>query len=184
MPPAQKLISGQRRCCGGVARGGSICRLVSAVSDTSCRCSVSSSCWTDSDRRAEYCDDRVCISACLSVSISSPDIHIRSLPDFLCTWHTYGRGSVLLGWRRDTLLTSGLMYYMIFAHNPRQLSVVAQIKKPSPLGLGSRRLYILCWRELAGAGYCRQCRRRPAILLLQLWQGCQVCVKISAQRLP
>jgi len=34
----------------------------------------------------------------------------------------------------------------------------------------------------AGAGYCRQCRRRPAILLLQLWQGCQVCVKISAQR--
>ena len=35
--------------------------------------------------------------------------------------------------------------------------------------------------SLAGAGYCRQCRRRPAILLLQLWQGCQVCVKISAQ---
>ena len=38
--------------------------------------------------------------------------------------------------------------------------------------------------SLAGAGYCRQCRRRPAILPLQLWQGCQVCVKISAQRLP
>ena len=38
--------------------------------------------------------------------------------------------------------------------------------------------------SLAGAGYCRQCRRRPAILPLQLWQGCQDCVKISAQRLP
>ena len=38
--------------------------------------------------------------------------------------------------------------------------------------------------SFAGAGYCRQCRRRPAILPLQLWQGCQVCVKISAQRLP
>ena len=38
--------------------------------------------------------------------------------------------------------------------------------------------------SLAGAGYCRQCRRRPAILPLQLWQSCQVCVKISAQRLP
>ena len=38
--------------------------------------------------------------------------------------------------------------------------------------------------SLAGADYCRQCRRRPAILLLQLWQGCQGCVKISAQRLP
>ena len=40
--------------------------------------------------------------------------------------------------------------------------------------------------SLAGAGCCRQCRRRPAraILPLQLWQGCHVCVKISAQRLP
>jgi len=38
--------------------------------------------------------------------------------------------------------------------------------------------------SLAGANYCRQCRRRPAILQLQLWQGCQGCVKISAQRLP
>ena len=38
--------------------------------------------------------------------------------------------------------------------------------------------------SLAGAGYCRQCRRRPAILPLQLRQGCQVSVKISAQRLP
>ena len=38
--------------------------------------------------------------------------------------------------------------------------------------------------SLAGASYCRQCRRRPAILPLQLRQGCQVCVKISAQRLP
>ena len=38
--------------------------------------------------------------------------------------------------------------------------------------------------SLAGAGYWRQCRRRPAILPLQLWQGCQGCVKISAQRLP
>ena len=38
--------------------------------------------------------------------------------------------------------------------------------------------------SLAGAGYCRQFRRRPAILPLQLRQGCQVCVKIFAQRLP
>ena len=35
--------------------------------------------------------------------------------------------------------------------------------------------------SLAGAGYCRQCRRRPAILPLQLWQGCHVCVKRVAQ---
>ena len=35
-------------------------------------------------------------------------------------------------------------------------------------GSGPRRLYILCWSG------------RPAILPLQLWQGCQVCVKLSA----
>ena len=49
-----------------------------------------------------------------------------------------------------------------------------------------RRLYIIFYAggSLAGAGYCRQCRRRLAILPLQLRQGCQVCVKISAQQLP
>jgi len=36
--------------------------------------------------------------------------------------------------------------------------------------------------SLAVTGYCWQCRRRPAILLLQLWQSFQVCVEISAQR--
>ena len=36
----------------------------------------------------------------------------------------------------------------------------------------------------AQLGYCRQCRRRPAILLLQLWQGCRAYVNMSAQRLP
>ena len=29
--------------------------------------------------------------------------------------------------------------------------------------------------SLAGASYCRQCRRRPAILQHQLWQRCQLC---------
>jgi len=36
----------------------------------------------------------------------------------------------------------------------------------------------------AGVAYSQQCRQRTAILLLQLWQGCQVCVKICAQLPP
>ena len=32
--------------------------------------------------------------------------------------------------------------------------------------------------------YSPRCRQRAAILLLQLWQGCQVCLKISAQLPP
>ena len=32
--------------------------------------------------------------------------------------------------------------------------------------------------------YSPQCRQRTAILLLQLWQGCQICVKITAQLPP
>ena len=42
-------------------------------------------------REAKYCDDRVCLSVCLSTSIS-PELHVRSLPDFV-TLVTYDRGS-------------------------------------------------------------------------------------------
>ena len=53
------------------------------------------------------------------------------------------------------------------------------------LRVGARQGYIFyAGGSLAGAGYCRQCRRQPVILLLQLWQAYQVCVKISAQRPP
>ena len=42
-----------------------------------------------SDRGAEYCDERVCLSVCLSLSVSvclsaiiSPELHVRSSPTF------------------------------------------------------------------------------------------------------
>jgi len=50
---------------------------------------------------------------------------------------TYGRGSVLL-WRRcDTLCTSGFVDDVILAHKPRQLNVAAQ--PTCSLGLGYKR---------------------------------------------
>jgi len=52
---------------------------------------------------------------------------------------TYGRGSVLL-WRRcDTLCTSGFVDDVILVHKPRQLNVAAQLIEAQPtcsLGLG------------------------------------------------
>jgi len=55
---------------------------------------------------------------------------------------TYGRGSVLL-WRRcDTLCTSGFVDDVILAHKPRQLNVAAQLMEAQPtcsLGLGYKR---------------------------------------------
>ena len=47
-----------------------------------------------------------------------------------------------------------------------------------------RRYIFYAGGSLAGAGYCRQCRRRPAILLLQGNMYCQGCVEFSAQRPP
>jgi len=40
---------------------------------------------------------------------------------------TYGRGSVLLRWRCDTLCTSGFMDDVILANKPRQLNAAAQL---------------------------------------------------------
>ena len=65
----------------------------------------------------------------------------------------------------------------------KRLRVPSQMTSVFPL-FNPRRYIFYAGGSLAGAGYCRQCRRRPAILLPQLWQGCQVCVKISAQRPP
>jgi len=61
------------------------------------------------DREAEYCDEPVCLSVlcvCLSAIISS-ELHDRSLPFFVHV--TYGRGSVLVWRRSDTLCTSGII---------------------------------------------------------------------------
>ena len=55
------------------------------------------------DSEAEYCDDRVCLSASISPELQS------DLTDFCaCYLHMYVRGLVLLWRRRDTLCTSGL----------------------------------------------------------------------------
>jgi len=94
------------------------------------------------DRGAEYCDERVClcVSVCLSAIISS-ELHVRSSPIFVHV--AYGRGSVLLWRRSDTLCTSDFMDDIIFAHKPikvarRRRPTVAQCTRS--LGLG----YKLC----------------------------------------
>ena len=50
---------------------------------------------------AKYCDDRVCLSVCLSASIS-PELHVRSSLIFMHV--TYVRGSVLL-WKRTLCIS-------------------------------------------------------------------------------
>jgi len=63
----------------------------------------------------------VCVCVC-------PLTYLRnytSLPIFVHV--TYGRGSVLLWRRRDTLCTSGFVDDVVLAHRPRQLNVAAQL---------------------------------------------------------
>ena len=48
----------------------------------------------------------------------------------------YGRGSVLLWRRSDTLLTSGFIDSVISAHKPRLLGVAAQLKRSAHAALG------------------------------------------------
>jgi len=63
------------------------------------------------------------------------------------------------------------------------VSLVSSSKWPDFVALlGNRVMYVdKIHRDYTETGVNPQCRQRTAILLLQQWQGCQVCVKISAQ---
>ena len=67
------------------------------------------------NRGAEYCDERVCLSVCLSVR---DHIFGTTSPIFTKFFVrvTFGRGSVLLRRRSDTLRISGFVDDVIFAH--------------------------------------------------------------------
>ena len=75
----------------------------------------------------------LCVCVCLS-AIISPELHVRSSPDFVHV--TCRRGSVLLLRRIDTLCTSGYMDDVIFDHKPRLLDVAAQLKRSAHAALG------------------------------------------------
>jgi len=78
----------------------------------------------------------VCLSVCVFVC---PRSHLRNFTSDLhqISAHvTYGRGSVLIWRRDDTLCTSGFMDDIIFAYNPRLLDVPAQLKRSAHAALG------------------------------------------------
>jgi len=87
------------------------------------------------DKGAEYCDERVCLSECLSVR---DHIFGTTRPIFtnFFTHVTCGRGSVLLWRRSDMLGTSGFMDDVTLAHKPRLLDVATQLKRSAHAALG------------------------------------------------
>jgi len=77
----------------------------------------------------------MCVSVCLCVcpfAIISSELHIQSS----LISYAYGRGSVLLSRRSDTLRTSDFTDDVIFAHKPRLPDVAAQLKRSAHAGLG------------------------------------------------
>jgi len=77
----------------------------------------------------------VCLCVCVCVfAIISSELHVRSSPIFVHV--IYGRGSVIRWRRSDALCTSGFMHDVIFAHKPRLLNVVAQLKRSAHAALG------------------------------------------------
>jgi len=78
------------------------------------------------------------VSACLCLSVRDR-IFGTTRPifaNFSAVHVTYGRGSVLLWRRSDTLCTSGFMDDVIFAHKQRLLDVAAQLKRIAHAALG------------------------------------------------
>jgi len=77
---------------------------------------------------AKYCDEHVCV--CLSVCLSprtSPEPHSRSL--YCCVCCLYGRGSVLLRGRCDTLCTSGSVDDIMFSSTMSRIAVLILLRK-------------------------------------------------------
>ena len=71
----------------------------------------------------------VCLSA-----ITSSELHVPSSSIF--AYVTYGRGSVFLWRRSDTLCTSGFIDDVIFARKPRLLVIAAQLRRSAHSALG------------------------------------------------
>ena len=91
------------------------------------------------DREGEYCDEHVCLSVCLHLSVHDHIFGtIRPIFTklFVGVTYGYGRASVLFWQRSDTLCTSGFMDDVIFAHKPRLLDVAAQLKRSAHTALG------------------------------------------------
>jgi len=85
----------------------------------------------------------VCVSLCVCLSVRDHSFGpTRAIFTKLFAHVTYGRSSVLLWRRSDMLCTSGFMYDVIFAHEPRSLDVSrpAEAQCTRSLGLG----YKLC----------------------------------------
>ena len=81
----------------------------------------------------------VCLSVCVPVCLYVRNhIFITTSPIFTKNFvHvTYGRGSVLLWQRSDTLCMSGFVDDVKFAHKLRLLDVAAQLKRNAHAALG------------------------------------------------
>ena len=80
----------------------------------------------------------VCVFVCLSVDDRIYHIfrNTRSIFTKIFVHVTYGRGSVILWRRSDTLCTSVFMDDVTFGHKPRLLDVAAQLKCSTHAALG------------------------------------------------
>jgi len=99
-------------------------------------CDSEVSCYSVPDSGAEYCDERVCLSVCVCLSVRD---HIvgTTRPIFTNFVHvTNGRGSVPRWRRSDTLCTSGFMDDVMFAYKPLLFDVAAQLKRSVHAALG------------------------------------------------
>ena len=96
----------------------------------------------------------VCVCVCLS-SITSSELHSDLRQIFV--YITYGRGSVLLWRRSNTLRISVFIDDFIFAHKLRLLDVAARLRQRgshTALGLARRNTY--CTQRTLGNTSCSQ----------------------------
>ena len=96
----------------------------------------------------------VCVCVCLRDHIFGTT---RAIFTNFFLHFTYGRGSVLLRQRSDTLLISGFMEDVIFAHKPSLLDVAARLRqRGSHAALGLAHRNTRCRQRTLGTTSCSQ----------------------------
>ena len=89
------------------------------------------------DRRAECCDERVCLSVCVHIclpAIISSELHLRYSPICICMLPM----AVARSYSGSVVIRYVLPVYgnVIFARKPRLLDVAAQLKRSARAALG------------------------------------------------
>ena len=113
--------------------------------------------YSTANRGAEYCKKHVCVFVCSQSYLQNYASNLR----WIFVHVTYGRGSVLLWRRNDTLRISGFVDDVIFAHKLRLLDVATRLRQWGSHAAWAWRIDTCCRQRTLGTTSWRVLKVTP-----------------------